>query len=323
MSSPAVELALRLAADGRADHAVRTLSAAGDKGDAAALYQLAIWNLVGVEVPRNLPAARAWLRCAVEIGHVDAALMEVALIANGSGAPPDWPRALALLRTAAQNDPLASAHLALVDAMALDQAGGPAAIPASERLSDSPNVVRFSALLTPAECQHIAEIAHGSLEPAVVVDPQTGEMITHPVRTSRGTMIGPTKESLVVRAINQRIAAASGTSTLQGEPLAVLHYAAGQEYRPHFDGIDGAANQRIKTALVYLNQGYLGGETQFMANGLKIAGRSGDVVIFSNALPDGTLDRAAEHAGLPVLAGQKWLATRWIRAAPHDPWNPR
>ena len=322
MASTAVDSALRLAAAGAVEKAVRVLSSASDGGDTEASMQLALWHLSSAELPRNLPEARRWLRTAAQGGHPDAALMEIALTANGTGTAPDWAGALRLLRDAAVKDTVAAEHLALVDAMKLDERGRPCDVPVGQRLSESPDVTLFRALLTAQECQHIAQVAHGSLAPAVVIDPATGKMITHPIRTSLGTVIGPTWETLAIGAINRRLAAVSETDVQQGEPLAVLHYAPGQQYHPHFDTITGSANQRVTTALVYLNQGYTGGETKFTANGLTIAGQMGDVVVFKNVLSDGSSDPRSQHAGLPVTRGVKWLATRWIRAKPYDPWYP-
>jgi prolyl 4-hydroxylase len=95
----------------------------------------------------------------------------------------------------------------------------------------------------------------------------------------------------------------------------VLRYVAGQEYRPHFDWLDQAANQRLWTALVYLNEDYEGGATAFVRTGLEVRGKTGDVLLFSNAQEDGHGDPLAEHAGRPVTSGTKFLATRWIREA--------
>ncbi|MEN2786636.1 prolyl hydroxylase family protein [Sphingomonas qilianensis] len=301
--------------------AIARVEHAADAGDVDAVMRLATWRLLGAPLRRDLHLARALLARAVAIGHVDAALMEVALTANGSGAAPDWPAALALLRIAAANDSVAAEHLALLQAMDIDDDGRPRHLPRPERLSGSPDVVRYPALLTPQECAHIAGIAADMLEPATVLDPVKGTPIAHPVRTSHGTVIGPAKETLPVRAVNHRLAAISGTATEQGEPLAVLRYTPGQQYRPHLDTIAGAPNQRVKTVLVYLNQGFVGGETRFLANGLTVSARGGDAIVFSNVLANGQPDRRAEHAGLPVIQGAKWLATRWIRAAPYDPWN--
>lgn len=294
------------------------LRSAGERGDPSALAELATWYLRGEFVPRNLGEARALLRRAVEIGHVDAALMEIALIATGSGGPSSWSCALRRLQRAASSDPVARAQLDLVQAMSLSDDGFPNAIPAPEHLSERPLVLRHRALLSPSECMHIAFTAKEMLEPSMVVDPATGRMTAHPIRTSSGATIGPVHENLVVNAINRRIAAISNTHVSQGEPLAVLRYAPGEQYRPHHDCIAGATNQRIKTALIYLNDGFSGGETTFLRTGLKIVPRAGDVIVFDNTLPDGSIDRSADHAGLPVSHGNKWLATRWIRANRYD-----
>ncbi|WP_066485910.1 MULTISPECIES: 2OG-Fe(II) oxygenase [Sphingomonas] len=320
-SRSAAERARSLAETGDATAAAAVLEHAGAAGDADALMQLAVWRLVGTPLPRDLTVARALLARAAAIGHVDAALMQVALTANGSGAAaPDWRGALALLRVAAAGDPVAAAQLALVDAMTIDAAGRPVRAPVGELLCDAPRVVRFRGFLSAAECAHVAGVAAPMLAPARVIDPASGRWVTHPVRTADDAAIGPANEDMVVRAINARIAAASGTDIAAGEPLTVLRYRPGQQYRPHLDTMAGAANQRVMTMLLYLNAGYRGGDTHFPAPGLSVVPVPGDALLFRNTLPDGRPDPLSRHAGQPVLAGTKWLATRWIRAAPIDPW---
>lgn len=320
MTQSSVARAEALLAAGHADQAIALATAAANDGDVDALMRLATWRLIGSPLPRDLPAARVLLRRAVAIGHVDAALMEVALTANGSGAPADWQGALALLRTAARTDPIAAAQFALVDAMGLDAEGNPRIVPRGKPLATAPRILHFAGLLSPGECAHLASVGGALLEPARVFDPVTGRLIPHPVRTSDGGTIGPTCEDLVVQAINRRIAAISGTMISQGEPLVVLRYAPGQEYRLHLDAIPGADNQRSMTVLVYLNGGFTGGETAFPEPGVIIVPRGGDAVLFDNLRDDGTADPCARHAGLPVRQGAKWLATRWIRRRPLDPW---
>lgn len=294
------------------------LEAAPDDVDALAL--LANWYLVGAVLPRDLPRARGLLQRAAGIGHVDAALMEVAFTANGSGGTADWPAALRLLEAAAPGDVIAAEQLRLVHAMRLTADGGPSGRPQSRRLSTSPDLRLFPGLFSPAECVHVASVAGDLLEPSMVVDPATGQARPDPVRTSDAAVIGPAREDLVIRALNRRIAVASGTAIDNGEPLTVLRYVPGQQYRPHHDALPGVANQRAWTMLVYLNEGYRGGETAFPATGLKVQGRGGDGVLFANLAADGNIDPRAQHAGLAVTAGAKWLCTRWIRQARHDPW---
>lgn len=271
---------------------------------------------------RDLAGARAALRLGAGTGDPAAALAEVALTANGSGGAADWQAALGLLRLAARRHQGAAAeHLALVEAMDLDEDGNARALPEPERLSGSPEVIRWRAFLTPAEAAHVAMAVQDILGPSQVADPTTGLLIEHPVRTSSAAQIGPTRESLPIQAILRRIAAATGTVVSQGESLTVLHYAPGQQYRTHLDALAGTRNQRIGTMLLYLNEGYVGGETRFEASGLSVAGSGGDALWFANVTPDGAPDPASRHAGLPVRQGTKWLATRWIRARPFDVWR--
>lgn len=308
------------ASQGRSDEALRLLDAAGAAGNADALAELALWYLRGDVVPRDLAGARSALRRAVAIGHVDAALMEIALTANGSGAAPDWPGALALLQRAAANDPLAAQHLGLLRDVALSPDGAPLALPDPLSLCAGPRILRFPAFCTPIECAHLASVAAPTLQPATVFDPASGKMIAHPIRSSDNAAIGPAQESLVVQAITRRIAAATRTDVSQGEPLTVLRYAPGQQYRPHLDTLPDQSNQRIRTAILYLNHNYAGGQTVFPLLNLEIAPGVGDLLVFDNVDADGAPDPRSRHAGLPIASGTKWIATRWIRAQPISPW---
>jgi prolyl 4-hydroxylase len=175
-------------------------------------------------------------------------------------------------------------------------------------------VAAAEGFMSKAECAYLIEAAEPMLQPSVVADPATGRMVAHPVRTSDAAMFGVHSEDLVVNALNRRIAALSGTRLDQGEPLQVLRYRPGAEYKPHLDALPAESNQRILTVLVYLSDDYQGGETHFPGTGLSFRGRSGDALLFRNAGADGRADPLALHAGLPVVSGTKYLASRWIRA---------
>ena len=205
--------------------------------------------------------------------------------------------------------------------MALAEDGSPQTLPTVEHLSQNPRVQIFRNAFTPAECERFAQSIADIIAPSVVVDPATGQQILHPIRTSDGAVIGPTRESLVIAAFNRRLAAMTGTTTRQGEPVQVLRYSPGQQYRLHLDAVSGLANQRIKTAIVYLNHGFGGGGTEFPDLGIRVTPRTGDTLVFDNVLPNGQPDQRTRHAGLPVTSGVKWIATRWIHAAPYDPWT--
>ena len=301
-------------AAGRAREAYELLAGPQAAGDADALYALANWRLSGQIVGRDLAAARELFRRAAEAGHPQAAGVHAAFVGNGTGAAANWPSALRLLRR--QSSPDATAQLELIERMRLSPSGEPPALPPEERLSDRPFVSLFRALLSPAECDFLIAAAVPWLQPSVVIDPQTGRQLHNPIRNSDGMSFALVLESPAIHALNRRIAAATGTDVTQGESLQVLRYRNGQEYRPHLDAVGGEPNQRILTVLVYLNEGYEGGETLFVRTGLRFKGAKGDALVFRNALPDGRADAQALHAGCPVTAGEKLLGSRWIRARP-------
>ena len=298
---------------GRHQQGMDLLAEAARSGDADALEMLAGMALSGQIVNRDLPLSRDLYKRGARAGSASAASSYRAFVANGTGAPADWAQAIALLEEAVATDGEAAQDLKLIGSMQLGENGDATGPFASERLSSSPDVRLFPALFTAEECDFLIERAAPSLRPSLVVDPQTGQQVPNPVRTSDAVAFPLIAESPAIHALCRRLAAASGTHVKQGEPLQVLRYRPGQEYRPHFDAIDQAGNQRAMTFLVYLNDDYGGGETEFLSAGLKVRGTKGDGLLFRNVDPSGAPDRSAQHAGLPVTAGEKYLASRWIR----------
>lgn len=321
MTASSIEIVQKLLADGHVQQAVQVLSDHVARGEAAALYQMALWNLIGSPLPRDLAKARALLARAREARHGDAAMFEVALTANGSGGTANWSAAHALLNCAASWLPEASVHRALLAAMPIGPNGNPTTISDGESLHQDADVRYFANFVTEQECEHIATSVTDILRPAPVIDPTTGRAVLNPIRTSDAAVVGPTREDLVLRAINLRIAAVSATDVAQGEALTVLRYARGHEFRLHSDAIAGARNQRIATMLLYLNDDFTGGETVFPDLGLKVQPKRGDALLFRNVHPDGRMDHRMRHAGMPVQSGTKWLATRWIRAQRFSLWH--
>jgi len=256
----------------------------------------------------RIAEARDLFGRAGEAGHRAAAVIHCNLVASGG----DWGRGLALLQHLAATDPRCRRQLEIVRAMDLS------ATLKGEVVSTAPHLTLFRALFTPGECNYLAEAAAPMLAPSVVVDPATGAQRPDPVRVSDAMGFTLPLENPAVHALGQRIAAASGTMATQDEPLQVLRYRPDGEYRPHFDAIPGFDNQRILTMIVWLNEDYEGGETMFMKTGAKFQGRTGDALLFRNALPDGTRDPDSAHAGLKVTRGEKWIASRWIRARPFE-----
>lgn len=289
-------------------------------GDALAVLTLANWRMAGSLIPRDLAEARRLYGRAAELGIDEAAPVHIALLANGAGGTGrHWGQALALLEARAPRDPAARQQLALLAQMELDGAGDP--LVAAERaiVHDTPHIERLPQFLAADECRYLAQLALPRLAPSVVFDPRTGQQRQDPVRTASSAGFPFVSEDPVLHAINRRIAAATATRYEQGEPLQVLSYETGQEYKLHSDALPGGStNQRAATFLVVLSEGFSGGATAFPRLGLELKGEPGDGLFFLNTDSQGQPEPAMWHAGMPVTQGCKLMLSKWIREQPLD-----
>jgi len=183
-----------------------------------------------------------------------------------------------------------------------------------------PRVVVFGGLLSDDECERLVAAARPRLARSETVQQATGGSQVHATRTSRGMFFLREEDELVAR-IERRIAALLRWPLARGEGLQVLHYAPGARYEPHHDYFDPAqpgtariverGGQRVATVVMYLNTPQRGGATTFPEVGLEVGAVRGNAVFFSYDRPDpATLSL---HAGAPVLEGEKWVATKWLR----------
>jgi prolyl 4-hydroxylase len=309
---PLITQAIALSNAGRHAEAVQLIRQVASTGDAEALGALAEMTWRGGLVEQDPRRARILYEQAAAQGNAKAAVVVTNLLASGVAGQMDWRDAMSRLRAEAATLPARRRALELIESMELDDEGNPLAVAGGKQLSADPLVFQFHRLFTAAECDYLMQATGNAFEPSMVYD-SNRRLVRDQIRTSDGATIHWLIEDPVVVALNRRIAAISNSSYEDGEALALLRYSPGQEYRPHFDFVNGATNRRLQTALIYLNDDYEGGETRFVRTGLTVKGGAGDVVLFHNEGADGGPNPLSEHAGLPVTRGQKYLATRWIR----------
>lgn len=290
---------------------------AARQGDPEGNFLVAHWLLYGSDRPRDTRAACRHLQLSADAGNARAVRALAHLTASGTGCEADPDKALAMLGQIAASDPVAAGELAMLPRMKSDRDATEAE---REPLSADPHIEVVRKLLSPEECDYLIRRGEPLLKPSLVDDPTTGRGKPDPIRTSHGAAFVPHEEDLVVQAINRRIATATGTDVRHAEALYVMRYMPGQEYKPHLDALAGLSNQREWTAIAYLNDAFEGGATVFPELGLSVRLGAGDLILFRNAV-DGTPDLRMRHAGEPVTAGEKWIATRWIRHGPHDPYD--
>jgi len=291
----------------------------------------------------DVQRAAALLEAASTDGHAEASERCALLDALGSARPPDWDRALDFLRLAAvQGSRSAQVQLLLLadpasdpvvpdDASAAHWAEVAGCIALDQRmlpgdkvsLSDSPRIRTIRQFATGPECRWLISLARPQLAPAAVFDGSTGAETHNDWRDNSFFALRLGEMNVLTEVIRNRIAAATRLPPPLFEPSQVLHYAVGQRFKPHHDFLDpgnpayddslGAFGQRIATFLIYLNDGYAGGETSFPKIGLNYRAQEGDALFFANVTPDGAPDPMTLHAGLPPTAGEKWVFSQWIR----------
>ena len=185
---------------------------------------------------------------------------------------------------------------------------------------DAPTLRVLDGILSEQECADLIELARPRLQRTLTVDTD-GRYQVDQRRTSEGTFFA-INELPLIGLIEQRLSRLLQIPVDHGEGLQILHYLPGQEYEPHYDWFDPElpsfgpitkwGGQRIASVVMYLNTPEQGGGTAFPGIGLTITARRGSAVYF--AYEGG--DRTSLHAGLPVLRGEKWIATKWLRERP-------
>jgi hypothetical protein len=325
-------------AAGRHVEAVNRLVAGVQKGDVEATTRLGKRLLVGDRAPLLPNDGARFLEEASGRGSAEAAAVLAVLYAVGANPRHDleagleslvvaaergWPAAQAQLRTLATG---ASATEPAADWRALaahiDLDAWTRAAP-GRALSVSPEIRVFDDFVSRDVCRWLIGRAAGRLSRALVYEALRKEVTVNATRTNTAATFSMLETDFVSVLTQLRMAAALGLPFRQFEALTVLHYAEGEEITEHYDFVDpnvpdyeqeiAQRGQRIATFLIYLNDDYGGGETEFPRAGVSHKGRATQGIVFSNALPDGSADVRTLHAGRPPKAGEKWIVSQFVR----------
>lgn len=142
---------------------------------------------------------------------------------------------------------------------------------------------------------------------------------------------GLSRQSLNARSslrgrLDRRIAEIMNLPVENGEGLQILRYPEGAGSAPHFDFLVPSnpasqasitrSGERVSTMVSYLNDVLEGGETAFPEAGWAVSPQRGNAVYFEYCNRLNQLDHASLHASNPVLRGEKWVATKWMRQRP-------
>jgi prolyl 4-hydroxylase len=191
---------------------------------------------------------------------------------------------------------------------------------------DSPRIVAIEGCVPLETCDWLIERARPRVTRAQVYDPAVGGGRLEQARSNSSVAFDIAQSDIILMLLRAQIAAIAGLPLDSLEASAVLHYAPGQKFEPHYDFLDptvagyamdvAKSGQRVATFLLYLNDDYEGGETDFPKLDWRYKGRKGDALLFWNVDPAGAPEPRTLHAGLPPTRGEKWLLSQWLRQAP-------
>lgn len=179
------------------------------------------------------------------------------------------------------------------------------------RLED-PLIVVLDNVLSEEECEELIRLSKDGMKRSKIGSSSD----ENDLRTS-SSMFLPKDENEMVKNIGKRLSSLMSLPEGHGEDLQILNYKTGQEYKAHFDFFSSknhpVDNPRISTLIMYLNEVEEGGETFFPKLDFSVSPRKGRAVYFEYFYSDEELNKLTLHGGAPIIKGNKWAATKWMR----------
>ncbi|KMJ57669.1 2OG-Fe(II) oxygenase [Bacillus sp. LL01] len=177
---------------------------------------------------------------------------------------------------------------------------------------EEPLIVVLANVLSDKECDELIQLSKDKMKRSKVANGQEVDAI----RTSSSTFFQEGENELVSK-IEKRVSQIMNVSVEHGEGLQILNYQVGQEYKAHFDFFKSSSKQvsnpRISTLVMYLNDVEEGGETYFPKLKFSVSPQKGMAVYFEYFYDNQELNELTLHGGSPVVVGDKWAATQWMR----------
>ena len=282
------------------------------KGDADALSTLATLRAAGAWTSHSWPEAMDLLAEAAELGSVEARSQLLVL-------SPDRDLA-AQVRSGEMRDP--GRWRKLKDSIDLEAWVTPEP---PVQVCDGPRIWTAEKFATPELCEWLVNRARDRFNPALMRDPTTGVAEALDSRTCSDFAFDVLDGGLVMLLLRIKISNTTSIPVPHMEPPQIFHYSVGEEIKAHHDFLfDGETaygpdrsytGDRLATFLMYLNDGYEGGELEFPHVGYRYKGRIGDGIFFASHR-DKKPDPTSLHGATAVTRGEKFILSQWIHNQP-------
>lgn len=191
--------------------------------------------------------------------------------------------------------------------------------PEMETISVPLQMKTIKKILSPLEAEYLINSSAGLLKPAKVVSADSAITLEQ-IRTGMTASLCQLID-IVVDWLVERICKVANLPLSHAEAPAIIRYLPGEMYKQHGDYLPDNSvlsskingGQRTNTVLVYLNDGFEGGCTEFNLLNIVVKPEQGQLLTFSNVSCDGKSLVLSQHTGQPVVNGEKWLLSIWFR----------
>lgn len=183
--------------------------------------------------------------------------------------------------------------------------------------TDKAEIWAVGEFMSAEECARLREMIDACAKPSTVFDLD----YSSGYRTSYSGDVDPCDP--FVKKLNRRLDDLLGLEAEWGETIQGQRYLPGQQFQPHHDWFHRGTSywdremsrggQRSYTAMVFLNEVEAGGTTDFTELDMVITPKTGVLLAWNNADPEGVPNPMTLHAGRPVEAGIKYIFTKWYR----------
>ena len=182
-------------------------------------------------------------------------------------------------------------------------------------------------LLSKEECEGLILLASSQgLEDSNVwsFNEKSGNTYDQTHRKSKQTWLQPSA-SPTTQKVSNISTTLTGIPVENQELLQIAKYEKGGMFNAHFDAckdddkeycdkMNNYSGQRRTTLLIYLNDDFEGGETEFVDMDIKIKPETGKAILFYNTYDDETVIPDSHHRGCPVGSGEKWICNVWTHS---------
>lgn len=184
-------------------------------------------------------------------------------------------------------------------------------------------IKEYKNIFTKVECEKIIKDCFVDLKKLLHTNPNSTEANFMYIYDRRITGTVLEKNDLKIEWFMKKLASTIDVDINKLEYPRLKKYHPGGEYKRHFDCVFldkpyskvhlRLGGQRIKSHLIYLNDDFEGGETEFPHWNTIIKPERGKIISWSNVKENIPLDsidspnRKSEHGGFPIKNGNKYI----------------